>query len=261
MKSEMAFLELAQAMTQRCCPLCRVLRMAGERYLWSFLYGLSTDPPTRKRLDRSLGFCHDHAVLMGVVVEERELVSGATVALLYESVVAEYQERVLALPDGITGIVENRWRPIWSGPRSTHEPESGTFLTSSAPRRDTGKILAGCLACEVAARRARSEVHALLRMLGQETYRELYAKSDGLCNPHLTTVLRAAASATRGLLLEDHGRRMEVLRARLRELHRKQAGDVTEGPTAQEQGSWREALWRFTGVSWDTPLVRRGDVQ
>ena len=52
-------------------------------------------------------------------------------------------------------------------------------------------------------------------------------------------------------LSQDHRRRMKRLRVNLRELHRKQAHDVKEAPTAEEQESWREALWRFTGVHWD----------
>ena len=195
-------MDLLEALTQPLCPLCRLLRIADERQIWSYLYEHAMDPESRRRFDAALGFCRHHAGLAAMVVQERELVSGATIALLYESVVQQHE-----------------------GARAI------------------------CPACETGQERARGEARAFARLL--ETHWEAYEKSDGLCLPHLRTV------GENERLLQDHRRRMNHLRMSLRELHRKQAHDVKEAPTAEEQNSWREALWRFTGVHWDGPLVKR----
>ena len=138
-----------------------------------------------------------------MVVQERELVSGATIALFYESAIG---------------------------------------VEAPSPK-------AVCPVCEVAQARARSEALAFVRLL--ESHWKAYEKSDGLCLPHLRTVAQDPR------LEDDQQHRMKRLRKNLRELHRKQAHDVREAPTRDEQDSWREALWRFTGVHWDGPLVKR----
>ena len=196
-------MELLEAMTHPFCPLCRVLRIADERQVWSYLYEHSMDPESRRRFDASLGFCRHHAALAAMVVQERELVAGATIALFYESVIGA-------------------------------EPLSPTAV---------------CPICEVGQARVRGEALAFARLL--ESHWEAYEASAGLCLPHL----RELGQGQR--LQDDQQRRMKRLRKNLRELHRKQAHDVKEAPTKEEQESWREALWRFTGVHWDGPLVKR----
>lgn len=200
---DLSLIELEKAFGQPFCPLCRVLRIAEERQIWSYLYEQSMDPVSRRQFDAALGFCRDHAVLAATVVQERELVSGATLALLYESIAQ---------------------------------------VPHAAPK-------ALCPACEVAQARARGEILAFTRIL--DTHWEAYEKSEGLCLPHFGIVLGSAK------LEEDQRRRMKSLRTHLRELHRKRAHDALEPPTPEERGSWREALWRFTGVHWDGPLVKR----
>ncbi len=84
----LAAAHLARAMRERGCPLCRRVREAEERWIWTVLYELTGDPEIHRSFADSLGLCREHAPLMAKVVEERELVTPTSVARLYETVVA-----------------------------------------------------------------------------------------------------------------------------------------------------------------------------
>jgi len=112
-----------------------------------------------------------------------------------------------------------------------------------------------CGLCEYARDRAQRYAEALARFLEAPEARELYRRSAGLCLPHLRAVLVSARPEVRELLLKDFARRLENLEEKLRELQRKQSYDVTEGVTPEESRAWREALWRFGGMEFDSLLT------
>lgn len=219
----LAAVYLAKAMREPGCPLCRRVREAEERWVWNVLYELTGDPEVHERFAASFGFCRDHTVLLAQVVETRELVTPTGVARLYTSAVVQALAALAALP----------------GRRKTLPREA-------------------CPLCTVAQEVADRESWFLGRLLGDPELWEAYVASDGLCLPHFLSVWAQAPKKVRSVFLADFRRRLAGLHERLGELQRKERFDVDELPRPEEIASWREALWRLSGMSYEEPLIKRG---
>ena len=189
----------------------------------------------RHRFDETLGFCHYHGHLAVNIVSEREMMTESSIARLYETAVMTYRER---LEDISTAK---------RGPSPSHR--AGKSLV----RQTTAE----CMVCEASRQAVTGDIAALLRMLCHEEHRPVYIKSDGLCNPHFALAIQKVETNTSRFLLADQERRMKEVQRRLFELQRKQSYDVQEKPTIEEEHSWIEAVWRFTGVSWEGLLLKR----
>lgn len=225
-------LDLKEALAKEGCPLCRLVREGEERWLWQVLYEFTGDPLIREELDRAFGLCHTHAHLLIKVVAEREFVGGDSIARIYETVVRRYRQQL--------------GRAL---------PEMKRDRQYEASRAVRGEVCPLCLRREELELR---KAHLLLRVLKDAERRASYKGSDGLCNPHLLLVLREPVSSQlRGFLVADHLARLERLEMELAELQRKQRYDINEPINPEEARSWREAIWRFTGMEYDRPLIRR----
>lgn len=232
---ERAFIALERALKQRYCCICRLVRETEEQHIWFFLYEHTGDPPMRHRFDEASGFCHYHGQLAAGIVFEREMMSESAMARVYETVVMTYREKLEGLSrtnQGMKALGRNKGFP-------------------GIPSAET------CLVCDASKQAEAGYVGALLRSLDEECHRADYVHSDGLCNPHLALAVQKAQPDMKQFLLEDQERRMEGLQKRLSELKRKYSYDVNETPTPEERGSWAEALWRFTGVTWEELLIKR----
>ncbi|MFQ6033666.1 MAG: hypothetical protein ACE5KR_02265 [Candidatus Bipolaricaulia bacterium] len=221
---------LRGTLEQEGCSICRLLREGEERWLWHLIYELTGDPGVRAKLDRSFGLCQEHAYLLIEIVEERELISGDGVARIYETVVADYLRR---LREAATELARGRHK--------AREALQGVE----------------CPLCTLNREMERIKIHTLLEALEEGEWLSEYRRSAGLCNRHLLLALEESRDRELGeFLLEDHLGRLERLVHGLQELQRKQRYDVDDKVTPEEARSWREAIWRFTGMKYDRPLIR-----
>ena len=212
------------------CSICRHVRTNEERWIWQVLYEFSSDRTLRSELNRSFGLCPPHARLLVAVVEERELVDGVSVAHIYESIVHTYLEGC----------------------------QAANGSSRRAARSLEGLEGEDCPLCAYQRGVEERTVSVLLKSLESNAGVARYRSSDGLCNAHLRRCAQEAERPdVRRLLLDDHIERLERLAATLGELLRKQRYDVDEDVTPEEAASWREVIWRFAGMAYDRPLVRR----
>ena len=66
MAKDMVYYGLMDAMEGDCCPICKLIRGRIDQMMDGFLYESVNDPRLRKKIDRSRGFCNEHArMLMG----------------------------------------------------------------------------------------------------------------------------------------------------------------------------------------------------
>jgi hypothetical protein len=115
-----------------------------------------------------------------------------------------------------------------------------------------------CPLCELAEEAAERESFFLGKLLLDPEFWKAFQRSDGLCLPHFLRVWRLAPEKIRPSLLSDQRERFHRLLQNLREFQRKERFDVLEKPTEEEIRSWREALWRLSGMSFSEPLIKRG---
>ncbi len=80
-KKHNVYFDLLEAMGESGCPICSLSRRASARYLAAILNEGVNDPPLRRKLSDSLGFCNAHAW------ELRDIGDSLATAILYKDLV------------------------------------------------------------------------------------------------------------------------------------------------------------------------------
>jgi len=103
--------ELAEAIGQPGCAVCRLADRAAGRFLDALAYEQVNDPGVRDRLRAARGFCHSHAWRF---VAEHATPLGT--AIIYEDVLTDVVRR-LKVPGGTLAWIAGHWRqssrPTW----------------------------------------------------------------------------------------------------------------------------------------------------
>ncbi len=199
------------------CPLCRMVRESEEQWTWTLLYEFTGDPEIHEKFARAGGLCAEHAELVRKVTAKRQLVTPSGVARLYETVTKEF----------LAGLARKR------------TPET---------RQE-------CPLCRYRDQAAARYAYFLAVTLADSEWQQAFVKSDGLCISHFNAVIAQADRNVVTFLNDDQTRRLRDLLHRLQELQRKQRYDVPEPLTPEEIASWREALWRYGGMTFPDLLV------
>jgi hypothetical protein len=141
----------------------------SRQHLDALLYEQVTDPATRRGLRASRGFCNWHTWMLLEIHGGR-----SSAAIIYEDLLGGLIEQLR----GEVGASSRR--------RSWLSPRRGARTGRARPRET-------CPICADAARAERRYLEAMLA--AGDDVKAAYARSDGLCGPH---VLRAMAAAPRG---------------------------------------------------------------
>jgi hypothetical protein len=83
MKKHSIYFDLVEAMGEEGCPICILTRRASMGYLSAILKEGVNDPPLRRKLRDSLGFCNRHAWHL------RDMGDSLATAILYKDLVDE----------------------------------------------------------------------------------------------------------------------------------------------------------------------------
>jgi uncharacterized protein DUF6062 len=178
------YYRLLDALGKAGCPVCRCLVEDGRRHLDALLYEQVTDVETRRRLRGAWGLCNWHTWMLPTLGGAR---TGA--AILHEDVLRVCARRVQALrdrrPSRLVGLLRRwRWAPAW--PR----------LVERYAHR------ARCPVC-VAGRAGEARyVETAVEFIADREFAEAYARSGGLCLPHVVQAIEdhAGADGVRRLL-------------------------------------------------------------
>lgn len=162
------YFRLVEACAEPGCPVCWCVIRESRSHLGALLYEQVTDPDTRRAVRASWGFCNWHTWMLPEI-EHGKFGS----AIIYEDLVRVALEQTERLGDG-AGVPRRRG---WLA----------TLLRR--PRRSTtGRIhreRPACLACVTAAEAESRYLETLVRHIGDGDVLAAYARSDGLCVPHL----------------------------------------------------------------------------
>jgi len=246
---DMISLDMKLAFQKPGCPICRLRYHAEQKYLFGFLWESVTDGGIRSRWLRSVGLCHDHAWLLQEI-ESSQWHDGMGTATVYESFlrlaykeVAAYRKQAkwpaVKPPDQTS-----TWQRLRAGIRRFF------FITKEKKQPITRLVpTAPCPACELGDRIEERYLRWLVRdLLKEETLRQAYETSDGLCLPHLQQALYWAKRenpAVGDLLLakseHDLGQRLAEIQEYLRK-HSYQYHEETIS-TVEEKAWIRVIAW------------------
>jgi hypothetical protein len=223
------YFDLLEACRKPGCPLCRLSQDGAERYLSALLYESVNDPGVRSRLQRSLGFCREHARL----ILDRKHGEALGVAILTRDLLQTALERIQKT-DGP--------RPMWLrravGTRERFS-ELARRLTPHQP----------CPVCRQRDVIAERTLDFLLKSPQDEPLGEALRTSDGLCLPHLRRALtRSSSPESLEALLTASAAGWERLQGELAEFIRKNDYRFQAEDPGGERDSWLRATAILSGI-------------
>jgi hypothetical protein len=217
--SDLYSFDLADGLARGACPLCHAVSADVERWHESFRREGRQDPRARRRFYAAGGFCPRHAWLFHRLGEEAR--AGAGIADVYGSLAAHD----LAALDELLSRAGGRRRR--------------TLLPSRRAR---------CSGCEAEADALERKTHFLADLLSTSQGREAYARSAGLCLPHLTTTVESLEDRRLALfLVEDWRRRLAEAHHRLAEYDRKRDHRFAHERTADDERAWTDIVRLYVG--------------
>jgi len=183
------YLRLVEACRTPGCPVCRCVLDESRGYLAALLYEQVTDAGTRRAVRASWGFCGWHA---GMLPEIEQSIFGA--AIIYEDLVRLALERTGALAGGARPPRRRGWLAVLSG-RPRPSEEVARYRTRPA-----------CPACVSVGQTERRALDTLVRLVDDGDLQAAYARSDGLCVPHLFAAVEVGGARAQVTTLVDRTR-------------------------------------------------------
>ncbi|HEY8392401.1 MAG TPA: DUF6062 family protein [Capillibacterium sp.] len=204
---------LAEALSEGACPVCRCLAAATGRSLRNFLYEFVNDPSTRDRLRACGGFCREHARAL------QQLGDPLAHSIIYADLI-----------DGLcAGLTEQ------AAARNGHP---------AVPEEKE----AACPVCREEKETQKRYLDGLLAAVRQSAFREEYRKQGFLCRPHFTAAYNLARdSETRSFLTAVQVERLSQLSGELKEFIRKSDYRFAGELPGSERDAWLRAVRFWTG--------------
>jgi hypothetical protein len=229
----LTYFQLLDAFAEAGCPVCSIAERGALKALNGLLYEQVNDPVTRERLAESHGFCNWHAWMLPRIPS-----SALGAALIYRHLLQNTLDRLPALRQAAkSDTPRSALRDRVLGRRTTPP----TFLVWRRKK-------AQCYLCTMAQRVERDALIAVLDFVGEPEFSEAFARSAGLCLPHLSLSLEMGAEhPNRALLLGMHRARWEDLRWELDEFVRKFDYRYADEARGREGSSWSRAVEMFVG--------------
>lgn len=222
---------LVEACGQPGCPACRCVSRESRSYLEALLHEHVTDPDTRRAIRASWGFCNWHTWM------QREI-DHATFgsAIIYEDLVGQVLDEAARLTD--------------AGGEGRSRGWLATLLGGRRRRRvERHRRRAVCPACRSAADAERRYLETLVACIDDGDLHAAYARSDGLCAPHLFAALKGNGDRPRArVLVEMTGARWRRLGQELGAFIAKHDYRNREPYTEAEAGACARALETLAGA-------------
>ncbi len=227
------YFQLLDAFKEAGCPVCSLVERGALRALDGLMYEQVNDPFTRDRLLESQGFCNWHAWMLPSVRN-----SALGVALIYRHLLGETLGRLQATMRG--SHPRGRWerlRERLAGPRGERPP-----ILSWRTKRPR------CYLCMFARQSERDHLRTILEFVGEPEFAEGFARSAGMCLPHLTAATEIGRDHPNlRVLLTAHEARWKDLVWELEEFARKFDYRYADEAKDRESSSWHRVLEVFAG--------------
>jgi len=208
------------------CALCTVAQRESEHTLKMLFHEGIMESSLRKRLLDGSGFCNWHTWMSINDIPTAAAGTAIVYRELLEAVITATAEAAKSLT-----------------------PTQRTLLS----RRNRGKCrLAGakrrCAVCESVHKTENVYLNDLLEFFDDPQLQSRFARSVGLCLPHLQMAVDEFPNHSNLLrLLEVEREKFSALEGELTEFHRKRDYRFAHEPAGREYTSWRRALELFAG--------------
>lgn len=164
-----SYYEIIDACGKPGCPVCRMLQVETDRFLYALLFEYVTEPEAHHSIRASRGLCRVHSWQL-----RRQRMSSVSIAVLYEAVL-----------DEALNIIGNSEQPaaLSRMQRLLGGSSAGAALAEQLQPK------APCMCCEALATSEDGYVRTLAESVTEPRVLAAYQASEGLCLPHMRQVL------------------------------------------------------------------------
>lgn len=227
------YFNLLKTFTQRGCPVCHEVQRLSLRSLRFLFHERVNDGGVRKALRESKGLCNWHGWTA------RDLPNSNTgLAIIFKDLLDREIQSLAALEQHHSDSSHSS-----AGMRGREDFIKGLhdYLRSWSEKR-------ACPECRQLSSHERYVIKTLVDSLGDKTFAEKFAGSEGLCFPHFTYTLGAFNDHPNlsFLLIMQRGK-FESLSSELGEFIRKRDYKFTDEPVGLEADAWIRVTELFAG--------------
>ena len=205
------------ALRSGTCPICAAQGQAIFDFFAQWQYTLSKDPSAQQAFADAHGFCPTHTWQFAQIASPRGISQG-------------YAPLIDAAAEELRAAQERS--------REQAVEHVGALL----PKVET------CAACRVLRETEEEQMRQLVGRLAAADGQAIYARTPGLCLPHLRAALaRAAAEPAAKFLLREHLQRLEEISEDMQSYTLKRDALRRDLTHDQEEQAWRRALVQLVG--------------
>lgn len=232
-----AVAELARACAEEGCPLCRVVMRDVEEYLTNLPKEVRNRRPRAQEVLEAHGLCNRHAWQLAQGQGRRD-------PRLWQLALAGAAEAL----EELASLEEPRQQGGFFARLRGSRPAVGPMLAEDLRPR------ALCPACRAQAETERRWGAALLAGLRQVDFTAAFARSRGVCLPHLLAALHLGPDdLAREVLVSTQVTAWQALRGELDEFIRKHDYRFATEPMGAERDSPWRAIAQVAGARWLRP--------
>lgn len=227
------YFRILEAFANRGCPLCHEVQRLSLRSMEYLFHERVNDGGVRAALKEARGFCNWHGWMARDL-----LLSNTGIAIIYKDLLDTEIQSLPALDKHDSGSPQpspRRQRP------EGFVKQLHTYLSSWVHKQS-------CPECQRISSHEYYGVKTLVESLGDETFSEGFARSDGLCFPHFTYALGAFHDHPNlAFLLAAQREIFQSLSVELGEFTRKRDYKFAHEPIGSEADAWIRVIELFVG--------------
>ncbi len=205
------------ALRSGTCPICAAQSQALFDFFAQWQYTLSQDAAARRAFAAARGFCPVHTWQFAQIASPKGISEG-------------YAPLIDAATDELRAALEQSREQVVE------------HVAALLPKVET------CAACRVLRESEQEHIRQLLVQLAAADKQKMYARTPGLCLPHLRAALTlAAAEPAAEFLLHEQWQRLEEISEDMQSYTLKRDALRRGLSNDQEENAWRRALVQLVG--------------
>lgn len=222
MDKHLSYFNLLDALGEKGCPICFLLKKTTAKFRDDFLYEQVNDPKVRQEIRDSLGFCN------ACSWELRNSGDAFGISIIYRDLLG-------IIAEGIKNILE---------------AGRGSVKTLNRFLKDIREKLGrnNCLICKARLEAEKRYVSTFLKNFFEPEFHSAFKNSFGLCLPHLIAVIRDCRDEdVRNKILAIEQGKVNSLVQELSEFQRKHDYRFSQEKFGSEKNSWVRAIEKMVG--------------
>ncbi len=232
-RTPMDYFELVETFPKPGCALCNLLRRDADRAIDGLVFGFMDTDELRAVFRATRGLCSEH----GWQIKQNKFGNVLGIAKLYAAALDEVVSLLETTPAQVTPQAQSKLERLLNGERR-----------SAAPLAEQLEPAGRCLICERLDEREVDYCRMFDQYLLEERFRSTLEQSDGLCLPHVRSVLRYLTDPARvEVFVQTHVTIWKTLHAEVAAFANKQNYEHIHELTEGEGDSWVRAIAALSG--------------